>query len=83
MRYVPDEAYPVVPGLPRFRVRAAANPKRLWDWSFAKSLNHPAACRWLSFGAAAGAGWSARLCWASVRTTPMPYRLLKLAEVYA
>jgi ISXO2-like transposase domain/Transposase zinc-ribbon domain len=24
-----------------------------------------------------------RLCWASVRTTPMPYRLLKLAEVYA
>jgi transposase-like protein len=23
-----------------------------------------------------------RLCWASVRTTPMPYRLLKLAEVY-
>jgi hypothetical protein len=56
------EAYPVVPGLPRFRVRAAANPKRRWDWSFAKSLNHPAACRSLSFGAAAGAGWSARLC---------------------
>src|SRR4051812_29313197 len=24
-----------------------------------------------------------RLCWASVRTTPMPYRLLKLAEVHA
>lgn len=24
-----------------------------------------------------------RLCWAGVRTTPMPYRLLKLAEVYA
>ena len=24
-----------------------------------------------------------RLCWASVRTTPMPYRLLKLAEVCA
>ncbi len=24
-----------------------------------------------------------RLCWASVRTTPMPYWLLKLAEVYA
>lgn len=24
-----------------------------------------------------------RLCWASVRTPPMPYRLLKLAEVYA
>ena len=24
-----------------------------------------------------------RLCWASVRTTPMPYQLLKLAEVYA
>jgi hypothetical protein len=24
-----------------------------------------------------------RLCWAAVRTTPMPYRLLKLAEVYA
>jgi len=24
-----------------------------------------------------------RLCWASVRTTPMPYRLLKLAEVYS
>jgi hypothetical protein len=23
-----------------------------------------------------------RLCWASVHTTPMPYRLLKLAEVY-
>ncbi len=23
-----------------------------------------------------------RLCWASVRTTPMPYRLLRLAEVY-
>lgn len=23
-----------------------------------------------------------RLCWAGVRTTPMPYRLLKLAEVY-
>ena len=23
-----------------------------------------------------------RLCWASVRTTPMPYRLLKLAEVH-
>ena len=25
----------------------------------------------------------ARLCWVGVRTTPMPYRLLKLAEVYA
>jgi len=24
-----------------------------------------------------------RLCWASVRTTPMPYRLLKLAEICA
>jgi len=24
-----------------------------------------------------------RLAWAAVRTTPMPYRLLKLAEVYA
>ena len=24
-----------------------------------------------------------RLCWAGVHTTPMPYRLLKLAEVYA
>ena len=24
-----------------------------------------------------------RLCWAGVRTPPMPYRLLKLAEVYA
>jgi hypothetical protein len=24
-----------------------------------------------------------RLCWASTRTPPMPYRLLKLAEVYA
>src|SRR3954454_3171839 len=24
-----------------------------------------------------------RLCWASVRTTPMPYRLLKLAEIHA
>jgi hypothetical protein len=24
-----------------------------------------------------------RLCWAVIRTTPMPYRLLKLAEVYA
>ena len=24
-----------------------------------------------------------RLTWAAVRTTPMPYRLLKLAEVYA
>lgn len=24
-----------------------------------------------------------RLCWASVRTTPMPYQLLKLAKVYA
>jgi len=24
-----------------------------------------------------------RLCWAGVRTTPMPYQLLKLAEVYA
>jgi hypothetical protein len=24
-----------------------------------------------------------RLCWACVRTPPMPYRLLKLAEVYA
>jgi hypothetical protein len=24
-----------------------------------------------------------RLCWAGVRTSPMPYRLLKLAEVYA
>jgi transposase-like protein len=24
-----------------------------------------------------------RLCWASVRTSPMPYRFLKLAEVYA
>jgi len=23
-----------------------------------------------------------RLCWAGVRTAPMPYRLLKLAEVY-
>jgi hypothetical protein len=25
----------------------------------------------------------ARLTWAAVRTTPMPYRLLKLAEAYA
>jgi len=25
----------------------------------------------------------ARLCWAGVRTTPMPDRLLKPAEVYA
>jgi hypothetical protein len=25
----------------------------------------------------------ARLTWAAVRTTPMPYRLLKLAETYA
>jgi len=24
-----------------------------------------------------------RLCWAGVRTAPMPYQLLKLAEVYA
>jgi hypothetical protein len=24
-----------------------------------------------------------RLTWSSVRTTPMPYRLLKLADVYA
>ncbi|MDB5405078.1 MAG: hypothetical protein JWQ55_7096, partial [Rhodopila sp.] len=24
-----------------------------------------------------------RLAWAAVRTTPMPYRLLKLADVYA
>ena len=23
-----------------------------------------------------------RLCWAGVRTTPLPYQLLKLAEVY-
>ena len=29
------------------------------------------------------AGMLPRLCWAGVRTTPMPYRLLKLAEVYA
>jgi hypothetical protein len=38
------EAYPVVQGCP-IRVRAAANRKRRWDWSFAKSLNHPAAYR--------------------------------------
>jgi hypothetical protein len=24
-----------------------------------------------------------RRCWASVRTTPTPYRLLKLADIYA
>jgi hypothetical protein len=29
------------------------------------------------------AGTIPRLTWATVRTTPMPYQLLKLAEVYA
>jgi hypothetical protein len=47
-----------------------ANPKRCWGWSFARGLNHPAACPSLSFGAAAGAGLSARLCGSHSNSPP-------------
>src|SRR5271163_844678 len=84
------KAHPVVPGWSKSRA-GGSNPKRGWVRVFREVLIRLPACRLQSFGAAAGAGLSARLCgdcrarrvrnhaWA--RLAPSPDELLGYRDV--
>ena len=68
---------PVAPAV-LAQVTAAAPPTYILEGSIDGRDNH--GYRLLPFQVSAG---TERLTWAAVRTPPMPYRLLKLPDVYA